>query len=689
MQSSSVSAWTITIAGDPTQGDFGMRCRATARRRGCAAGDVWLSGDYAAERGDVLRCVGRFVPSGDDEWGRVSKAQGVLGTIKVMKVEEVTQPRGVAGLVRTFRAACTNRLDPLRGESRAILAGFLVADRRAATQMGIDKLFASAGIAHLMAVSGSHLAVVSSFVVSLASRLRTRPWVRAALVVGATGGFVCLCGAPPSAVRAWLMLLASHAAVVAGRRREALSTLMLVALGMALVEPFVTGQLGFRLSVVCVACLTAFSPYVTYVLEVLVAHKVPRWVRGARLRRRLRHLGTVATETLAATIVAMVVSMPLVCPVYGKVSLVASLANLAATPIMTACMALGLVACVAMPLPCASWLLLAICDVLLVPLVFLLRMLAGLPGASLALDIDPVCLGMTLAVLGVMLVAWWPTVSRMRLLVAFGTCAAVALALVLRWTVFAPARICVLDVGQGDAILVQDGPSAILVDMGPDDGVTRALARMHVLRLDAVVITHLHEDHYGGLDDLEGLVPYGRLVVAEGVAPQAGEVLAAAGSSLDDVECTEVGYHDALKVGGFTLTVVWPHEPVTGLTNPDSLELYVRYDDGERSLTGLLTGDAEQNETSAVIQAKDVGGIDFLKVGHHGSAASLGMGEAQALSPLVAVASAGEDNEFGHPTTACIEVLEAVGARFICTKDAGDVQVFPGRDGIVVRCARP
>ena len=79
-----------------------------------------------------------------------------------------------------------------------------------------------------------------------------------------------------------------------------------------------------------------------------------------------------------------------------------------------------------------------------------------------------------------------------------------------------------------------------------------------------------------------------------------------------------------------------------------------------------------------------MGDVDFLKVGHHGSAASLDEGIAEALAPEVSVASAGKGNGYGHPTPECVEVLEGTGSLFLCTIDAGDVTVEPGTEGPVV-----
>lgn len=239
-----------------------------------------------------------------------------------------------------------------------------------------------------------------------------------------------------------------------------------------------------------------------------------------------------------------------------------------------------------------------------------------------------------------------------------------------------------MDVGQADAILVSDSASTLLVDAGLDDRVAAALSRNHVRHLDAVVLTHLDEDHVGGLDDLVGVCSVGEVYVAEGVAKLMGEELTSTVERLCGHGPCELAYEDIISCGGFTARVVWPRQPVEGSDgNADSVVLSVLYDVGGRSLSALLTGDAEKEQTGEILAFGDAGDIDLLKVGHHGSAVSVSAEQAKALSPEVSVASAGKNNRYGHPRAECVDALESAGSRFLCTIDAGDVIVYPGASG--------
>ena len=403
---------------------------------------------------------------------------------------------------------------------------------------------------------------------------------------------------------------------------------------------------------------------------------------------RFGRVGRGALDALAVCVVCQASTFAIGASSFGSVSLVAPLANLLAAPVLGILMPLGLAAGVASPAPVAADVLAHLAGAVAQPLLAGVSWLSSLALASVPVSVDlGLALLVTVLLSAVLLVAWPRPSGR---LLAGGTLVALALAgavlLRLRW--LAPPRVCVLDVGQGDSILVQDGGSAILVDAGPGDAVGAALARNGVLHLDAVLVTHLHDDHYGGLSTLGPVLSGGKVLFGQGVS----------GSLTDEVKCelsalapgfvSEVSHGDVLRVGRFSLSVVSPLGPSDGSQNAYSVQLALSFEDGPRTLSGLLTGDGEKDELAAELGRGDVGDVDFLKVGHHGSAVSLGEAEARALSPEVSIASAGANNRYGHPRQECVDVLEKAGSAFLCTMDVGDVTVEPGELGPRVTTAR-
>lgn len=685
--SGTVSSWEFYIETDPLCRNDTYRCRALAVCDKRASGRVWLSLPQQQSTGDIVRCVGSFAPNADDDWGTTSRQQGVWGSVRAVRLLEVREEGGALGMVRQVRRYVLNVLEPESSEENALIAGCLCGWRGGLVSFGLDELFARCGLAHLIAVSGSHLAVFSSMLTVLLVGLRVRPRIRVGVLGACCGMFVLLCGVPPSAVRALIMQLAALVGSTAGRRSHALSAVSVAGILMVAWEPAASGQLGFLLSLCAVAGLCVFSAYGSYVLKtVFGTHALPRWL-PRKLRFSVARFAEQLRDSVAASLVAQLATLPLVVDAYGEVSLVGPLAGAVVGLPFNLFVTVSLAGVVLQGIPVVGSALLAAARLLSWALLSLARACGAMPFASVAVTNTDMVRLATGAVMLVVLIAW-PTVNGKRLRKACVLACVVVAAMLVRWRYFAPARLCVLDVGQGDAILIQQGASAVLVDAGPGDAVVDALARCHVLHLDGVVVTHLHADHYEGVGALAGHVGCDQVFVAQGVGESIPQDVGNCWRELTGADVRELAWGDVMRVGDFYLRVVWPEQPVAGTTNEDSLEIVLTYDEQGRKLCALLTGDAEQNETGAVIARGSVGDIDMLKVGHHGSHVSIDAAEALALDPEVAVASAGEDNSYGHPDPTCVQILEDAGAQFLCTKDVGDVEVLPGDKGPVVHVQR-
>lgn len=682
-----VSSFSLEVDGEMSEGVDGWRGRAVVRRGDATEGSVWLLSASPLDPGAILTCVGRYAPNADDEWGISSRMQGLWGTVRVMRIVSSEPRGGLLGALDGWRGLVLRSFDPSSSEARAVLAGCVCGSRVAIRADGLDDVFAACGLSHLVAVSGGHLVVVCVLVGLLLERMRLRPRARAAALLLASGLFVLFCGAPASAVRAWAMLGAVGGATLLGRRAHALSSVCSVACVMALWEPTLSGQLGFLLSVSSVVGICLFAGYGRYAIDRLPrVRRLPRWV-PRRVSRAFFQGGDYLRDVVAVTLVAQLATLPLTVPAFSRVSLVAPLANVVASPLFMLVIGIGVVAACLVPVPVAGGAALFCADAVAGPLVWLMRLIARVPAASVAIEVDAApALALALALAATLLVVWPDVRGRLVAALSSGT-VAVALGLLVCWRFFSPARVCVLDVGQGDAILVAEGSAAVLVDTGPDEAVLAALSRQHVYHLDAVVLTHLHDDHVGGLAHLLGSVACDRVLVADGVSRNESPELAKAISDLTGDGSGELRYGDVVRVGSFSLRVVSPMGEVDGGENEDSIELALSYDEGAATLTGLLAGDAEQGETGAVIDRGDVADVDLLKVGHHGSETSVSPGEAAVLDPEVSVASAGENNSYGHPSSVCAETLEDVGSTFLCTKDVGDVTVTPGTKGPCVQVA--
>lgn len=684
MRDEPVSSWDFRIVTDPIRREDVFRCRALACCAQRVSGEVWLSLPQQQAIGDVVRCVGTFTPNAEDDWGVTSRQQGIWGSVRAVRMLTSRDEGGAMGQIRSMRRKVLSMVEPDESEEGALVAGCLCGYKPGLAAFGLDDLFSRCGLAHLIAVSGSHLAVFASILTESLVIFRVRPRSRVIVAVGCCAAFVLLCGAPPSAVRALIMQVAALLGGLTGRRSHALTAVSVAGTLMVALEPAVSGQLGFLLSVCAVAGLCVFSAYGSYALKVLVGtHKVPRWMPKKPAFRALR-LANGLRDSLAASLVAQLVTLPLVAQAYGEVSLIGPVMGALVGIPFSALLGLSLASVAFGWVPVLGDLIWNVTKALAWAILASAKAcgsfsLASIPVPNAGVVGTAACLGMTIVLLA------WPKLSGPKLRLAVcAACACVCVVLV-RWRYFAPPRVCVLDVGQGDAILVQQGAHAMLVDAGPGDAVVGALARCHVLHLDAVIVTHLHADHYEGLSALVGRIGCDRVFVAKGVKPNIPSDLVNDWRGLTGKDSEEVAWGDTINVGDFKLRVVWPEAPVVGDANADSLEMLLCYNRDGKRLTALLTGDAEHLETGAVVSRGTVDDIDVLKVGHHGSSISIDESDAEVLDPEVAVASAGKGNSYGHPDPACVETLRRVGARFYCTKDVGDVEVTPGASGPEIR----
>ena len=228
-----------------------------------------------------------------------------------------------------------------------------------------------------------------------------------------------------------------------------------------------------------------------------------------------------------------------------------------------------------------------------------------------------------------------------------------------------------IDVGQGDAILVEAGDADILVDGGPgSSAVLSYLAGQHVPDIDLLVATHPHADHIGGLDDVLARYDVGEIWTNGASATTQAYQDFAAAAAAEGAAQHQIRRGYSSQFGGVTLTALHPAEPLTGDANGDSIVL--RLSCG--SVDVLLTGDANaDSEASMLADPSLVLDADVLKVGHHGSGTSTTDAFLDAVTPQDAVISVGAGNTYGHPAQETLNRLAAHGTTVYRTDLNGTV----------------
>lgn len=658
-----ISAMAFETTSESVPSAQGYRTTANAYLPSGAQTVCWLSSDEPLNAGYLLKGVGRF-SAPQDEFAAFCKARGLAGTVKLVAIGSSGAASGLQAALLRWRAQQLQAFDDQASDEHALLAAMVTGSRSAAQQRGIMDLCSQVGISHLVAVSGAHLAILAALMAAAIQKLPLGH--KTSLAIQGLMGlvYVCYCGSPPSALRAWSMSQLSLGARWRGRKASSLNALGCVGCIYCLINPAVTGELGFVLSVLSVGAMVLFGPW----LRAATKQVLPRRLKAPVHSRHLRVLAQQVGQASQAGILCFCATSLLVAATFSRISLLGPLVSALLAPLFSPLMMMGLASLATSSIPLVGVLTNQAASGLAGLFLGGARLAAMIPGTSFSIELEESVAFLGMALMTVVFLVAWPKPSSRALKAALGGICCILIAMALS-PMTIPAQLGVLDVGQGDAILVREGSQAILVDCGPDDSVAQALQRQNVRSLDAVILTHQHDDHYGGLKALASYVRPKKIFVARGVASSLSPEVS---SLIDQIGCPveEVSFGDRLEVGSWTLEVLWPQEQVDGSENEHSLCLKATCKLG---LVALLTGDAEQGELAHI--AREVGQIDLLKVGHHGSAVSISPEEAHILQPVLAVASAGAHNRYGHPSEECQQVLAEAHSGFLCTKDVGDIVV--------------
>ncbi|WP_262058212.1 ComEC/Rec2 family competence protein [Streptomyces sp. STR69] len=600
--------------------------------------------------------------------------------------EVVGKPSGAQRFAGRLRAGLREATDGLPADARALLPGLVVGDTARITPE-LDEAFRETDLAHTLAVSGSNLTILLALLIGppglaqlverrgLAPRLGIS--LRATALLGGvlTLGFVVVCRPDPSVLRAAACGAVALLALATGRRRSLIPALATAVLLLVLYDPWLSRSYGFLLSVLATGALLTLAP---------------RWCETLRRHRVPPRLA----EALAAAAAAQALCAPVVAVLSARVSLVAVPCNLLAEVAVAPATVLGFAALATAPVVMpvakvlawgASWPAGWIADVA--------RTGAALPGGGV--DWPGSWTGALLLAVAVAVLA---LVGR-RLLKHPWLCGVCGLLLLLVVVEPAPLtrvitgwpppgwRFAMCDVGQGDATVLAAGKGAgVVVDAGPDPKlVDQCLRTLGITRIPLVVLTHFHADHVAGLPG----VLRGRSVGAiettsfEEPADQAEFVRRAAAER--HIPITRAVAGEQRRAGPLSWQVLWPPpEPVPDQDGPNdaSVTLLVR----TAGLRLLLLGDLEppaQQELLRSPAAALLGGVDVLKVAHHGSAYQ-DLDLIRRVAPRLALISCGEDNPYGHPAPSTVAALRATGAVVLRTDLDGALAVEGAGAGLRV-----
>ena len=536
------------------------------------------------------------------------------------------------GAADRFRERLRGQLGELSLQHADVIAALTLGDTAAIPSDEIA-LYQRTGTMHLLVISGLHVAIVTAFGFFLGRGvgqwlgLSAKP---AGIVVALTlaGAYVVLAGAGLSLLRAYVMSVATMAALASGRTS---SPSVIFAYGMAFVlavDPMAPLSAGFWLSFGAVA--------------VLLAYFAPR-----------PYLRSWPLSALVGQLVIVFAFAPASATFTGLLHPLTVIVNLVAVPIVTL---------LVVPVALAGMALLA------TPLGPLLLTAADF---GIAVAAEVLTVADRVAPVYILDLGWWLA----WLLLAAAACllplsrwaltalAATVLAVVLVPLAESPAvadgevDITVLDVGQGTALVVETARHLLLYDAGPrfptgaDSGANVVLPTLRGRgrrSVDVLMLSHGDLDHAGGAASVLAGIPVGRVLAGEPVP------------GLDTAPCVA---GQRWRWDGVDFEILHPPADTGATGNNASCVLAI----ATSRARALLAGDIDR----ATEESLRVTPVDFLLVPHHGSATSSGASFVAATQPAFAVVAAGFDNRFGHPHEMVVERYRNVGSHIVSTAHSG------------------
>jgi len=483
------------------------------------------------------------------------------------------------------------------------------------------------------------------------------------------GFFAMVAGLSPSVIRACIMHGLMMLAMLWDREYDPLTALSFAALVMLAANPIVITDIGFQLSF---ACMLGILLYTTKIKDWLLDDERLGCSKEKSVKAKLIR-GFAGSVSVSCG--AMMFSTPLAALHFGTVSLVGVLTNLltlwAVTGvfygiILTSVFGLFWSAGAAGLAWLISW-----------PIRYILgisKLLASFPLAAVYTRSNCILIWLigSYMLLGALLI------MKKKLPILFGGISVLGLCAALLGSWLLPmaddCRVTVLDVGQGQSIILQSGNYAFLVDCGGDydddaaDIASETLLSMGICRLDGLIVTHYDADHAGGVDELLTRIQVDNLFLP---AYEPGTELLSNLLSFHDGRAYQVNKHIELSAGDAKLTIV------TSLNNDGGNESSLCVLFQTLNCDILITGDRTALGEKLLLKQLDLPEIELLVVGHHGAKNATCQELLDTAMPQIAVISVGKYNRYGHPHETVLQRLENCGAYVLRTDEDGTI-IFRG-----------
>lgn len=608
----------------------------------------------------------------------------------VLEVKE--QRSGVREVVEIWKTEMMNRCEKIYPDAEAsILEAMLFGEKRELSG-DIKELYQAAGISHVLVISGLHISLLALAVAGILRRLGFPMPVWVILSVGVLAGYGILIGQPTTAVRALLMFFVLQGARLLGRSYDLLSALAFAGILMLLDNPDLILDGGCRLSFCAVIGVG------WYVSE---KNKIFRSI-GEKEKRKNRGKGGKGSsagamlENIRAGWYLWLFTLPVMLDTFYQVSVVGLLWNLVAIPLLPVIIASG-----GLGVVLAGW------NIFLgslagSPAYGMLQLYQEIGNISEKLPVGmwtpgqpskPVIAGYYLVIFLLVLVEKQliKREKRWKIFPGMELCSMLLLLLLMAHPWQQREKITFLDVGQGDASLLQSGGQTLLLDGGSTSQknvgtyvILPYIKQQGISCLEAVVLTHTDQDHINGVTEVLEEGKKGWLTVKNLMYPywmegteqgkQLKKLAEEAGAS-----CRKIRAGDRLTIGKAEAVVLYPKEQEKiEEPNAGSLVLFWKWE----GVQAMFTGDLPEEKERELLQ--NLPACEILQVGHHGSATSTCREFLEQVQPSLAVISCAMKNRYGHPSPDTVDRLKKTGCEIRYTMKSGAITIRKrGREVLV------
>ena len=627
---------------------------------------VYLNSDSTYEPGDKVsgKFYLSFTAKSDIDEASYRRSEGIflIASQRGDITAEFTEETPFYSYPAVWRKGISARLEELFPQDAAAFAKALLLGDRSGITYETSTAFKVSGISHIIAVSGLHVSILFSLIYLLCGRKRLPVFL---IGFPALMLFAAVTGFTPSVTRACIMQALVLVALLTDREYDPPTALSFAALTMLVINPMVVVSISFQLTVGCMIGIFLFT---SKIRNWLLEHTPLKKIKGRGLPARLRNW---FVGSVSVSLGASVITTPLVAYHFGTVSLVSLLTNLLIVWLISYIFYGIILACVISAGSLffgklTAWLVVLPIRVVMGTATQLSRIpLAAVYTESIYIVVWVV--GMYL-LLGIFLLMKKKPVWLFFCLCTISLCAALSASWMEPWV--GSFRVTMLDVGQGQCILLQSDGKTFLVDCGGDwdtgcaDLAAETLLSQGIQRLDGLIVTHYDYDHAGGVPYLLTRISADHVYLPEIVDPYglAEEIREKAGPD----SCVTVTEDLSLTYSDSVLTIFGPEN--YNLENESSLCILFQ----QENCDILITGDRSNFGELLLLNRTELPELDLLVAGHHGSGTSTGEALLAQTRPQYVFISVGE-NRYGHPAKELLQRLERFGCCVFRTDQNGTI----------------